>query len=267
MDFVMGLPKTLGKFNSVWVIVDRLTKSVYFIPVQATYNAEKVARIYIRDIVRLHEGVGYQLDLSTAFHPYTDGQFERTNQWSWGPILALAEFAYGNNYHSSIDMAPLEALYGIRFRSSIGLFDSLEVKMIQEKLLEAQSRKKEYADQKVRDLEFMEVAYELALRPGLSGVHLVFHVSMLKKYHSDGSYIIHWDSIFLDENLSYEKEPIAILDRQVTKLRLKEITSVKVQRKHRPVEEAIWVTEFDMRTRYPQLFTDSGTFPLSFEDK
>ena len=97
MDFVVGLPKTLGKFDSIWVIVDRLTKSVHFIPVKVTYNAEKLARIYISKIVRLHgvplsiisdrgtkftskfwrklhAELGNRLDLSTAFHPRTDGQ-------------------------------------------------------------------------------------------------------------------------------------------------------------------------------------------------
>ncbi|XP_059292574.1 uncharacterized protein LOC132046044 [Lycium ferocissimum] len=82
-----------------------------------------------------------------------------------------------------------------------------------------------------------EVSYELPLPPGLSGVHLVFHVSMLKKYYSDGSYIVRWDYVLLNENLSCREEPIAILDRQVRKLRSKEIASVKVQWKHHPVEE------------------------------
>ena len=54
MDFVVGLPKTLGKFDSIWVIVDRLTKSAHFIPVKVTYNAEKLAKLYISEIVRLH---------------------------------------------------------------------------------------------------------------------------------------------------------------------------------------------------------------------
>ncbi|XP_069148312.1 uncharacterized protein, partial [Solanum lycopersicum] len=163
-------------------------------------------------------------------------------------------------------------------------------KSIQEKLLAAQSRQKEYADRKVRDLEFMEgeqvllkvspmkgvmrfgkrgklspryigpfevlkrvgeVAYELALPPGLSGVHPVFHVSMLKRYHGDGNYIIRWDSVLLDENLSYEEEPVAILDREVRKLRSREIASIKVQWKNRPVEEATWEKEADMREKYP----------------
>ena len=128
------------------------------------------------------------------------------------------------------------------------------MKCIQEKLLAAQSRQKEYADRKVRDLEFMEgeqvlqkvlpmkgvmrfgkrgklssryigpfevlkrvgeVAYELALPPGLSGVHPLFHVSMLKRYHGDENYIFRWDSVLLDENLSYEEEPVAICQERL----------------------------------------------------
>ena len=95
--------------------------------------------------------------------------------------------------------------------------------------------------------------------PGLSGVHPVFHVSMLKRYHGDGNYIIRWDSVLLDENLSYEEEPVVILDRDIHKLRSREIASIKVQWKNRPVEEATWEKEVDMRERYPHLFTDSGT--------
>ncbi|KAK4709781.1 hypothetical protein R3W88_004294 [Solanum pinnatisectum] len=109
-------------------------------------------------------------------------------------------------------------------------------------------------------LECVEpVAYRLALPPNLSSVHPIFHVSMLKRYHSDGDYIIKWDSIVLDKDLQYEEEPIAILDRDVRKLRTMEIKSMKVQWKHRPVEEDTWETERDMRDKYPQLFVDSGT--------
>ena len=96
-DFVVGLPKTLGKFDSIWVIVDRLTKSAHFIPVKVTYNVEKLAKHYISEVVRfhgvplsiisdrgtqftfmfwktLHAELGTRFDLSTALHPQTDGQ-------------------------------------------------------------------------------------------------------------------------------------------------------------------------------------------------
>ena len=69
---------------------------------------------------------------------------------------------------------------------------------------------------------------------------------MVKRYHGDGNYIIRWDSVLLDENLSYEEEPVAILDREVRKLRSREIASIKVQWKNRPVEESTWEKETDM---------------------
>ena len=87
----------------------------------------------------------------------------------------------------------------------------------------------------------------------------VFHVSMLKRYHGVRNYIIRWDSVLLDENLSYEEEPVAILDREVCKLRSRKIASIKVQWKNRPIEEATWEKEADMQEKYPNLFTDSGT--------
>ncbi|XP_069146945.1 uncharacterized protein [Solanum lycopersicum] len=103
-----------------------------------------------------------------------------------------------------------------------------------------------------------EVAYQLALQPGLLSVHPVFHISMLKKYHQGGDHVIQWDAVLLDQDLTFQEEPITILDRKIRKLRSKEITSVKVQWKNRPVEEATWETESDMRSKYPHLFERSG---------
>lgn len=103
MDFVVGLPRTQQKFDAIWVIMDRLTKSANFIPVMTTYPSEQLARVYIGEIVKLHgipvsiisdRGVqftsrfwravqhklGTRVELSTTFHPQTDGQSERTIQ-------------------------------------------------------------------------------------------------------------------------------------------------------------------------------------------
>ncbi|KAK5785438.1 hypothetical protein PVK06_040024 [Gossypium arboreum] len=139
MDFVTGLPLTPKKKDAVWVVVDRLTKSAHFISVRTDYSLDKLAELYIAEIVRLHgvplfiisyrdlmftsrfwkklqEALGTKLNFSTAFHPRTDGQSERVIQvledmlrccvlefeGSWEKYLPLVEFAYNNSFQSSI---------------------------------------------------------------------------------------------------------------------------------------------------------------------
>ena len=350
MDFVVGLPRTSRGVDSIWVIVDRLTKSAHFLPVHTTFSAERLARIYIREVVRLHgvpvsiisdrgsqftssfwrafqEELGTRVHLSTAFHPQTDGQSERTIQvledmlracvmdfgGQWDQFLPLAEFAYNNSYHSSIQMAPFEALYGRRCRSPVGWFESTEprprgtdllqealdqVRVIQDRLRTAQSRHQSYADQRRRPLRFSvgdrvflrvspmkgvmrfgrrgklspryigpfeilrtvgEVAYELALPPVFSAIHPVFHVSMLRRYVPDESHVLQYDAVELDDRLTFVEEPVAILARDVRRLRSRAIPVVKVRWRHRPVEEATWETEQEMREQFPSLFEPSGT--------
>ncbi|WRX11507.1 Integrase zinc-binding domain - like 8 [Theobroma cacao] len=144
MDFVLGLPRTQKGKDAIWVIVDWLTKSAHFLVVHSTYSIEKLAQLYIDEIVRLHgvpvsivsdrdlrfwpkfqEALETKLKFSTAFHPQTDGQSERIIQTmedmlracvmdflrSWDRHLPLMEFAYNNSFQSSIGMAPYEALY------------------------------------------------------------------------------------------------------------------------------------------------------------
>ncbi|KAK1683149.1 hypothetical protein QYE76_043997 [Lolium multiflorum] len=202
MDFVTGLPMTSKKKDMIWVIVDRLTKSAHFIPVNQKDDSEKLVNIYVKEIVSKHgvpkkivsdrgsiftsafwkqlqEALGSKLDFSTAYHPQTGGQTERTNQiledmlracalnfgGSWEDHLPLAEFSYNNSYQSSIQMAPYEALYGRKCRSPICWFETGEnkeftpdyikerqgvIEVIRDRLKIAQSRQKSYADQKRR---------------------------------------------------------------------------------------------------------------------
>lgn len=206
MDFVTSLPSTVRGFDAIWVIVDRLTKSAHFLPISITYPVAKLAEIYIKAIVKLHgvplsivsdrdprftsefwkslqEALGSKLRLSSAYHPQTDGQTERTIQsledllracvleqgGSWDSHLALIEFTYNNSFHSSIGMAPFEALYGRRCRTPLCWYESGEslvlgpeivrettekVKLIREKMKASQSRQKSYHDKRRKDLEF-----------------------------------------------------------------------------------------------------------------
>ncbi|WMV58178.1 hypothetical protein MTR67_051563 [Solanum verrucosum] len=85
-----------------------------------------------------------------------------------------------------------------------------------------------------------EVAYELALPPAFSAIHLVFHVSMLRRYVPDESHVIQYDAVDLDDSLRYIEEPVAILARAVRRLRSRAIPVVKVHWRHRPVEEDTW---------------------------
>eukprot|EP00253_Pinus_taeda_P011385 PITA_11385 len=154
MDFITGLPKSKRSNDSIMVVVDKLSKSAHFIPVQSTYRAAQIANIFMQNIFKLHglpkviisdhdvkftsafwrtlfEGLGTQLSFSTAYHPQTDEQTERVNQvledmlrsyvmqqpTRWEEYLHLVEFAYNNGYHSSLKMSPFEVLYGRKCRT------------------------------------------------------------------------------------------------------------------------------------------------------
>ena len=103
------------------------------------------------------------------------------------------------------------------------------------------------------------LAYRLALPVELSSIHNVFHVSMLRRYRSDPSHIVHEPEIEVFETLTYVKEPVEILDRKVKKLRNKEIPIVKVKWSYHSPKEATWEVEDQMRKKYPYLFSESGS--------
>ncbi|GKD52343.1 putative reverse transcriptase domain-containing protein [Tanacetum coccineum] len=128
MDFVTMLPRTSSGHDTIWVIVDRLTKSALFLPMKETDSMEKLMRLYLKE-----RALGTRLDMSTAYHPQIEGQSERTIQTledmlrtcvidfgnGWDRHLPLVEFSYNNSYHTSIKAAQFEALYGRKFRSPV----------------------------------------------------------------------------------------------------------------------------------------------------
>nr|XP_016465376.1 PREDICTED: uncharacterized protein LOC107788214 [Nicotiana tabacum] len=246
MEIVVGLPRTFKKHDSIWVIVDRFTKSAHFLPIKTTYTTPQYATLYIKEIVRLR---------GTPMSVISDrGWFELGETKLIGP----------NIVHDALK----------------------KVKLIQERLKTAQSRQKSYSDIRRRDLEFKEgdyvflkvspmkgimrfgkkgklspryigpypilkriglVAYRLALPPELSSVHPVFHVSMLKQYFHDPSNVLDRHDIEIYDTLTYEEVPVAIIDRQVCRLRTKNVASVKVIWGNHLAEEATWEPEEAMK--------------------
>ncbi|GKA12011.1 putative reverse transcriptase domain-containing protein [Tanacetum coccineum] len=206
MDFVTKLPRTQRGNDTIWVIIDRLTKSAHFLPMRETDPMDKLARLYLKEVVMRHgipvsiicdcdprftsnfwrsfqKAMGTRLDMSTAYHPETDGQSERTIQTledmlracvidfgnGWEGHLPLIEFSYNNSYHTSIKAAPFEALYGRKCRSPVcwaevgdaqltgpELIHETTEKIVQikQRIQAARDRQKSYADVRRKPLEF-----------------------------------------------------------------------------------------------------------------
>ncbi|GKB39523.1 putative reverse transcriptase domain-containing protein [Tanacetum coccineum] len=263
MDFVTKLPKMSQGYDTMWVIVDRLTKSAIFTLMRETDPLDKLARLYLKE-----NALGTNLDMSTAYHPQTDGQSERTIQTledmlracaidfgkGWVNHLPLVEFSYNNSYHASIKAAPFEALYGRKCRSpvcwtKVGEAQILGPELIQEttekiiqikqRMQAARDRQKSYADLKRKPMEFQvgdkvlekvgEVAYKLELPEELSRVHNTFHVSNLKKCHADEPLAVPLDGLHLDDKLHFVEEPLEIVGREVKRLKRSRIPLVKVR--------------------------------------
>ncbi|GJV78513.1 putative reverse transcriptase domain-containing protein [Tanacetum coccineum] len=215
--------RTPSGYDSIWVIVDRLTKSAHFLRVKTTDSMEKLTQLYLKETVRRHGvsisiisdrdnkfasrfwrslqgALGTQLDMSTPYHPQTDGQSERTIQ----------------TYHASIKAAPFEALYGQKCRSPVCWSE-------------------------VGDSQ-------------LTGPEMIRETTEKIKCLSDESLIIPLDEIQLDDKLHFIEEPVEIMDREVKRLKQSRIPIVKVRWNSRRGPEYTWEREDQMKSKYPYLF-------------
>ena len=272
----------------------------------------------------LQTALGTQLSYSTAYHPQTDGQSERTIQiledmlracmmdfsGSWEDHLPLVEFAYNNSYQASIGMAPFAALYGRRCRSPLSwddigdselrgpemVVEAVEIaRIVRDRLRIAQDRYKHWADAKRRHLEFAvgdlvflrisptrglirfgrrgklsprfigpfpvearvgDVAYRLTLPDSLAAVHPVFHVSQLRRCIGGQTHLTDFSEIEVRPDLTYEQQPVEIMERRVKSLRTKDVRLVRVLWQSESPKESTWELESDMLARYPYLFSD-----------
>ncbi|GJT45950.1 putative reverse transcriptase domain-containing protein [Tanacetum coccineum] len=315
MDFITKLPRSSQGFDTIWVIVDRLTKSAHFLPIRENDPLDKLARLYLNRIVARHgipasiicdrdgrftsnfwrsfqKALGTDISMSTAYHPETDGQSERTIQTledmlracvidfgkGWVKHLPLAEFSYNNSYHASIKAAPYEALYGRKCRSPVCWAEVGEAQLtgpeliqettekivlIKQRMQAAQDRQKSYANRKRKPMEVLakvgKVAYRLELPQELSRVHHTFHVSNLKKCYADEPLVMSLEGIHVDDKLQFVEEPVEIMEREIKRLKRSRIPLVKVRWNSRRGPEFTWEREDSFKKKYPHLFTNRAS--------
>ncbi|GKB69979.1 putative reverse transcriptase domain-containing protein [Tanacetum coccineum] len=217
---------------------------------------ETLKRLYIKEIVSRHgmpisiisdhdshftsrfwqslqSALGTQLDMSTAYHPETDGQSERTIQTledmlracvidfgkGWERHLPLVELSYNNNYHANIKASPFEALYGRKCRSPA-----------------ARDRQRSYANVRRKPLEFQV------------GDHVI-------NAYLNKSLVIPMKELQLNDKLNFVEEPVEVIDREIKQLRQSHIPIVKVRWNSKREPEFTWEREDEIRAKYPHLFS------------
>ncbi|GKC67404.1 putative reverse transcriptase domain-containing protein [Tanacetum coccineum] len=249
MDFMSGLPRTPSRYDTIWVIVDRLTKSAHFLPMKKTDSMEKLIRL------SLQKALGTNLDMSTAYRPQMDGQSKRTIQMLEDMLRAcVIDFENSWDRHFPLSEVGDSQLTGPELIRDT----TKKIVQIKNRLLTTRSRQKSYADKRLKPLEFEvgdmillkvspwkgdvrfekrgklspryirpfkivarvgPIAYTLELPKELKGIHSTFHVSNLKKCLAEGDVVVPMEEIQLDDKLHMIEELVEIVDKEVKRLK------------------------------------------------
>nr|GEY44409.1 retrotransposon protein, putative, Ty3-gypsy subclass [Tanacetum cinerariifolium] len=235
MDFVTKFPRTSSVHDIIWVIVDQLTKSDYFLPMREDYKMDRLARFYLNEIVSrygvpisiisdrdsrftsrfrqsMQEALGTQLDMSTPYHPQTDGQRPELVQETTEKIshIKYRLKAAHDRQKSYADKRrkPLE----------FGVGDYILLKESPWKGVVRFGKKGKLAPRFVGPFYIIKkvgpVAYRLDLPKELNGVYDMFHASNLKKCLADPTLQVPLDQNRVDAKLNFVEEPVEVLERE-----------------------------------------------------
>ncbi|GKB88358.1 putative reverse transcriptase domain-containing protein [Tanacetum coccineum] len=295
--------------------------SAIFVPIRETDLMDKLARMYLKEVVTRHgiplliicdrdprfasnfwrslqNALGTSLDMSTAYHPQTNGQRERTIQTlvdmlractidfrkGWVNHFPLVEFSYNNSYYASIKAAPFKALYGRKCRSPVCWAEVGEVQLTGPEIVQETTEKivgdkvmlkvspwkgvihfgkrGKLNPRYVGPFKVLEkvgsIAYKLELPEELSRVHNTFHVSNLKNIYVDEPLAVPLDGLHFDDKIQFVEEPVEITDREVKWWNQSRIPLVKVRWNSRRGPEFTWEREDQFRKKYPHLFTKTA---------
>ncbi|GKB58634.1 putative reverse transcriptase domain-containing protein [Tanacetum coccineum] len=261
IDFITKLPKTTNGYDTIWVIVDHLTKSAHFLPIRFTSLFWKA----------LNKALGTRLDMSTAYHPKTDGQSERTIQ-TLEDMLRVCVLDFGKNWDRHLPLVELSYNNKVGNAQLTGLaiiHKTIEkIIQIKSRIQAARDRQKSYANIRRKPIVFQvgdkvmlkvspwkgvvhfgkrgklnpryvgpfkviervgTVAYRLELPQQLSRVHNTLHVSNLKKCLSGESLVIPLEELRVDDKLHFVGEPVEVMDREIKQLKRSHIPIIKVK--------------------------------------
>ncbi|GJV59453.1 putative reverse transcriptase domain-containing protein [Tanacetum coccineum] len=235
MDFITKLPRSSQGFDTIWVIVDRLTKSAHFLPIRENDPLDKLARLYLNRIV-----ARYGIPASIICD--RDRRFT-SNFWkSWRSQTDWPRVNSGNNG---------------------------KIVLIKQRMQAAPDQQKSYADQKRKLMEF-EVVDRVMLKVSpwkgvlelpqeLSIVHHTFHVSNLNKCYADEPLVMPLEGIHVDDKLQFVEELVEIMEREIKRLKRRRIPLVKVRWNSRRGPKFTWEREDSFKKKYPHLFTNQAS--------
>ncbi|GKE34734.1 putative reverse transcriptase domain-containing protein [Tanacetum coccineum] len=247
MDFVTKLPKSSQGHDTICVVVDRLTKSAIFTPMRETDFMERLMRMYLKE-KSLQKAFGTSLDMSTAYHPQTDGQSERTIQTLEDMLLACA----------------------IDFRNEIVQETTEKVIQIKQRIQAARDRQKSYADLERNPMEF-QVGDKVMLKvsPWKGVVHFGKQGKLNPRYvgpfkvlenvgnkcYSNEPLAVMLEGLHVDDKLRFMEEPVEIMNQEVKRLKQSRISIIKVRWNSRRGPEFTWERKDQFQKKYLHLFT------------